>query len=159
VDDAVDELQQALELSYRYLNSRDRTEAEIRGQLERQGVAAAVVDRALATLTDDGFVNDSRFARYFTHDKRELEGWGAERIRRGLRARGIDPDLVQSALEEEVPTPENGELARALEVLRRRFPLPPSDRHERDRALGVLLRKGYDSDLALEALSAYARDF
>jgi regulatory protein len=152
-----DELQRALELSYGYLNLRDRTEAEVRGQLERKGVAAAIAERALATLIDQGYVNDGRFARYFTHDKRELEGWGAERIRRGLGARGIDPDLIESAVEE-TRTPGGGELTRALEVLRRRFPVPPGDRRQRDRALGVLLRKGYDTDLALEALSAYARD-
>ena len=33
----------------------------------------------------------------------------------------------------------------------------PADRRERERALGVLLRKGYESELALDALSAYAR--
>ena len=49
------------------------------------------------------------------------------------------------------------ELDRALAVLRRRFPDPPHDRRERNRALGLLLRKGYDSDLALDALSAHAR--
>jgi regulatory protein len=46
---------------------------------------------------------------------------------------------------------------RALAVLRRRFPQPPEDRRERDRALGVLLRKGYESDLALDALAVHAR--
>ena len=48
------------------------------------------------------------------------------------------------------------ELDRALELLRRRFPAPPRDRRERNRALGVMLRKGYDSELALDALAAYA---
>jgi hypothetical protein len=33
----------------------------------------------------------------------------------------------------------------------------PADRRERERALGVLLRKGYESELALDALHAYAR--
>jgi regulatory protein len=41
--------------------------------------------------------------------------------------------------------------------LRRRFPEPPEDRRERNRALGMLMRKGYESELALDALAAYAR--
>ena len=49
------------------------------------------------------------------------------------------------------------ELDRALELLRRRFPTPPEDRRERERALGVLLRKGYESELALDALAAHTR--
>ena len=52
---------------------------------------------------------------------------------------------------------EESELDRALALLRRRFPSPPRDRRERDRALGVLIRKGYDSELALDALAAHAR--
>jgi regulatory protein len=49
------------------------------------------------------------------------------------------------------------ELDRALGLLRRRFPDPPQDRRDRNRALGMLLRKGYESELALDALAAYAR--
>ena len=40
-------------------------------------------------------------------------------------------------------------------MLSRRFPKPPRDRRGRDRALGVLLRKGYDIDLALDALARH----
>ena len=46
----------------------------------------------------------------------------------------------------------------ALVLLRRRFPEPPTGRRERDRAMGMMLRKGYDSELAVEALAAYARE-
>ncbi len=91
-------------------------------------------------------------------DKRELERWGSERIRTRLLARGIDRDLVETTLSEDQADDGTGsELDRALEVLRRRFPSAPKDRRERDRALGVLIRKGYDGELALDALSAYAR--
>ena len=65
--------------------------------------------------------------------------------------------MVEEALGEHEPDSE-GEIERALAVLRRRFPSPTGGRRERERALGVLLRKGYDSDLALEAVSAHMRD-
>ncbi len=44
-----------------------------------------------------------------------------------------------------------------MALLRRRFPDPPQDRRDRNRALGMLVRKGYDTELALDALSAHAR--
>ncbi|MFZ0043770.1 MAG: RecX family transcriptional regulator, partial [Solirubrobacteraceae bacterium] len=93
-------------------------------------------------------------------DKRELEQWGSERIRRGLLSRGIDRGVVEEALASptEASDSQPTELERALELLRRRYPVPPEDRRQRDRALGVLLRKGYESELALDALAAYARD-
>ena len=155
-------LQRALELAYRYLNRRERTVHEVRARLEAKDTAAAVVDEAVAILAEQGAVDDTRFARLFVQDKRELEQWGAERIRRGLLARGVDRELIAQALAQsgegvDRDAPET-ELDRALNVLRRRFTAPPRDRRGRDRALGVLIRKGYDPELALDALAAYGRD-
>jgi regulatory protein len=159
-----EKLQRALDLGYAYLNRRERTVAEVRAQLERQGVSPELIDLAVRTFAEQGFLDDERFAQLFVSDKRELEQWGSDRIRRGLLARGIDRELAERVVApgaggadlfaDEEPT----ELERALELLRRRFPDPPRERRERDRALGVLLRKGYESELAVDALSAYTRD-
>jgi regulatory protein len=44
----------------------------------------------------------------------------------------------------------------ALALLRRRFPAAPDTARERDRALGMLVRKGYELDLAHDALRRHA---
>jgi regulatory protein len=165
--DAISEeerVQKALDLACAYLNSRDRTVSEIRRHLERRGVSEGVTEHVVEILGEQGFLNDSRFARLFVADKRTLEQWGSERIRRGLLSRGIERHLADAALAEDATgagigdeeEPES-ELDRALAVLRRRFPKPPEDRRDRNRALGMLMRKGYESELALDALAAYAR--
>jgi regulatory protein len=160
VFDADESLQRARELSYAFLNRRDRTLSEVSLHLERKGVGPELVEHAVRELCEQGLLDDARFARLFVSDKRELEQWGSERIRRGLISRGIERGLAEAALSScgEAGTGEPSELERALELLRRRYPSLPEDRRERERALGVLLRKGYESDLALDALSAYARD-
>jgi regulatory protein len=155
--DGLDEderLQHALAVAYRYLNRRERTVAEVRRRLEQAGVAAADGERAIAELLEQNCLSDERFVELFVQDKRELERWGSGRIERALVARGVDRSLACEATS--APATES-ELVRALELLRRRFPSPPADRRERERALGVLLRKGYDSELALDALAAHAR--
>lgn len=152
---AEDQLEHGLELAYRYLNRRERTEAELRAHLQGRGVEAGALDASLAMLRGQGYLDDERFARLFTQDKRELEEWGSDRIRRALLDRGVEPELVEATLSQEPPAEE---LDRALALLRRRFPSPPADRRERERALGVLIRKGYDGELALEALAGHARD-
>lgn len=170
----------ALALAYAYLNRRDRTEAELRGYLTRRGIEAAHVDAAVAELLDLGYLDDSRYARLFVEDKRTLAEWGSQRIRRGLSQRGVDRELIERALRaggddlaaggDALGGPDlvgtgdgagdehDDELGRALALLQRRFPEPPVDRRERERALGMMLRKGYDSELALDALAAYARE-
>jgi regulatory protein len=144
-----------LQLAYRYLNRRDRTEGEVRKHLAGKGVDVVALEAAIETLRDQGYVDDARYARLFAEDKRTLEGWGAERIKGTLASRGIDRDLIDDAVAADGGA--DAEMERALEILRRRFPSPPRERRDRDRALAVLLRKGYDPDLALDALTVHAR--
>jgi len=152
-----------LALALRFLSRRERTVTEMRRHLLQKGVEPNAVDEVIEELIDQGYLDDVRYARVFVQDKRELEQWGSERIRRTLLERGIDHDLVDETLAPHEDEAENGdgggELARALALLRERFPGPPRDHRERERALGVLLRKGYDPELALDALSGYSRRY
>jgi regulatory protein len=146
----------ALQLAYSYLNKRDRTEAEMRTYLSRRDLSDAEADAAVSELVELGYVDDARYARLFAEDKRALEQWGSDRIRRSLAERGVDRELIEAALAE--VDPDTDELSRAVALLRQRFPQTPADRRERDRAIGVLVRKGFDAEVALDALTALAHD-
>jgi regulatory protein len=149
----------ALELAYRYLNHRERTVHEVFRHLSARDLDSATVAAAVAELTEAGYLDDARYARLFTEDKRRLEQWGNGRIRSALLARGIERDVVESALAEDGAGADtgDGELSRALALLEQRFPEPPQERQARQRALGFLLRRGYEPELARDALSTYAR--
>jgi regulatory protein len=148
-------LQHALEVAYRFLGRRDRTAAEVRERLEAEKIDAEVADEAIAELTRQGYLDDARYAQRFAEDRRTIDAWGAERIERRLSAVGVDPALIAVALGERDGAEE---LEAALAVLRRRFPRAPADDRDRDRALGILVRKGYDLDLAYDAVRAYERN-
>jgi regulatory protein len=147
-------LQHALDLSFRYLGRRDRTVLEMRRYLEGKRVEPATIEQALASLHHQGYLDDARFAQRFAADKRELEHWGSDRIERRLAALGIDREVLGAAVENR---DRETELDAALEILRRRFPLLADDPRDRRRALGVLVRKGYDVELAGDAIRAHAR--
>ena len=148
-------LQHALDLAYRFLGHRDRTVAEVHERLSAEGVEPAVVDEAVGELRHLGYLDDARYAQRFAEDRRTIDAWGAERIERRLLALGVDPALIAAALDER-GTGE--ELEAALAVLRRRFERPPAHDRERDRALGLLVRKGYELELAYDAVRAFERD-
>jgi regulatory protein len=152
---AAEPVQEAIADAYRYLNRRERTRAEMRAHLQATGFDPGDAEQAIAALVEDGQLDDARFARLLVQDKRELEGWGSDRIRQALLARGIEADQAEEALSAQ---DGEGDMERARELLRRRFPAPAGDRRERDRALGVLVRKGYDLELALDAIAAHARE-
>jgi regulatory protein len=123
--------------------------------MERAGVEAAASEQALAMLAELGYVDDARFARRFAADRRELDGWGGKRIRARLEAAGVERELIEVALAEHAP--QGDELESALAVLRQRIPQPPADERACQRALGVLVRRGYESEVAYEAVRLYAR--
>ena len=153
------ESQRALELAYRFLSRRERTVEELRQHLLAREVDEAAARQVIEDLVEQGSLDDARFARLFVQDKRALEQWGIERIRRGLLARGVERALIDDVLTAAASTAEGDtELDRAVGLLQQRIPWPPQGRRERERALGLLLRKGYAPELALDALRAYARN-
>jgi regulatory protein len=148
-------LQHALDLSYRYLGFRDRTVIEVRRHLEAKRVEPDTIEEAVAELGRQGYVDDARFARRFVEDRRTLDDWGAERIERKLLAAGVSAHLVAAALAE---LGGDAELEAALGVLKRRFRTVPGSDPERARALGFLVRKGYELEVAHDAIRAYDRE-
>src|SRR5215211_9109557 len=125
------ERERAIDLAYKAVGSRERTEAELRTFLECKRVEPNAIEEAVAELESGGFLDDARYAQRFADDKRALERWGAERIARDLRKRGIAPEHVERAV---AGQDRKAEVEAALELLRARFPQPPADDRERDRA-------------------------
>jgi regulatory protein len=147
-------LQHALDLAFRYLAGRERTVLEMRRYLEGKRVEPRAIDAALEQLEREGYLDDARFARQFADDKRLLEEWGADRIERRLLTLGVPAALVHDAVAER---DHGGELDAACALLRRRFPVLGDDPRDRRRAYGVLVRKGYDQELAWEAIRVHDR--
>jgi len=146
-------LQHALDLAFGYLGRRDRTVLELRRFLEGKRVEPSAIEEALTRLEQESYLDDARFARQFAEDKRLLDEWGADRIERRLLTLGVPPQLVRDAVE---ARDRGGELDAAQALLRRRFPALTDEPRERRRAYGVLVRKGYDEELAWDAIRAHA---
>jgi regulatory protein len=152
VEPAGERLQAALDIAYRHLGRRDRTVAQVRGRLEAAGADPATIEGAVAELRRQGYLDDARFARRFVEDRRALDAWGSERIERGLRAAGVPAELVTAAL---AGPAEHDELTAATELLSRRLRAAPRSDRERERALGILVRRGYELELAYDAVRAF----
>jgi regulatory protein len=133
---------------------RERTVAELRTALERRRVEPDAIEAAVEELSASGFLDDARYAVRFAEDKRELAQWGSERIARELTRRGVAAELIDAALCDRT---EQAELGTALTLLEQRFPAPPADDRERDRAWRLLVRRGYAPEVAYEAVRALGR--
>jgi len=149
-----DRAREAFEKGLAALRRRERGTAELADWLRRRGFEPAEVSSALARLTEVGELDDRRFATRFAEDKRELRGWGPERIREALAARGIPHELVELALSADGHAHQ---LERAEALLAERGKALGSEA-DRARALSYLTRRGYDYELAYEAVRRFGQE-
>jgi len=141
------------ELALKALSYKERTESELRAWLGDRGVGEADIAEVIAVLVEAGAIDDASFARRYAADKRELAGWGPERIALALEDRGVGAGHVEAALAGE---DEQTQLERAIALLGDRGIRCDSER-ERQRGLALLVRRGYPKELAYEAVRAVAR--
>jgi len=147
--------QRAIDLAWKAVGARERTVYELRTYLENKKVEPAAIDRAVTELSEAGFLDDADYARRFAEDRRAVQSWGRERIERDLLRRGVESGLVERALAQ---GEEHDELEAALGVLGARLPSPPEGDRERNRAWQMLVRRGYSSELAYEAVRRHGRE-
>lgn len=140
-----------MQLAYRALSSRDRTVAEMRTWLERKRVPPEGIEHAVRELAGAGFLDDARFAERYAEDKRSLQQWGVDRIRRDLLRRGVPSEMVERVME---GRGRDTELEAALRLLGEKV-APPEDERARDKAWRLLVRKGYEPELAYDAVRAH----
>jgi regulatory protein len=143
----------AYELALQALGRKERTEAELEGWLRERGVEEDELAETIAQLAEAGAVDDERFARRFAEDKRELRGWGPDRIAEALRARGVGEPLIDAVAATES---EEETVTRAAALLADSG-AEASDDESRGRALSLLARRGYPLEVAYEAVRRLER--
>ncbi len=140
-------------LALQALGRKERTESEMSAWLRERGVGEEELEEVISRLISSGGLDDASFAVRFAEDKRQLAGWGAERIRETLARRGVASEHVEAALAGE---PYEAELERAVGLLDSGAK-PLETEAERSRALAFLTRRGYAYETAYEVISRRAR--
>jgi regulatory protein len=102
-------------------------------------------------LTHSGLLDDSEFAAYWLHNRKQFSPRSDRALRSELRQKGIDPEVIDAALND-LP----GEEARALAAGRKRLRnVARLDESEfRHRMMGYLGRRGFSYATARTATDA-----
>jgi regulatory protein len=140
--------QEPYELALRALSYKERTESELRTWLAEREVAEGDIEDVIALLMEAGAIDDAGFARRYAEDKIQLAGWGPDRITSSLENRGVSREHIEAALGGD---DQEALLDRAVSLLGDRG-MSCEDVRERERALGLLVRRGYPLELAYEAV-------
>lgn len=112
-----DGVSRAMAEAHRLIDHRMRTRRELAVRLRSKGRPDEVIDQVLDRLEHAGLIDDGRFARLWIDERIRRRPAGLSLLRRELRQKGIDAEVVEAALEESAS--REGESERAYEALRR----------------------------------------
>ena len=136
------------------LNRRDHSEQELRRELLRRGHAKTEVESALLRLRERRYLDDPRLAARFAHSQLAHRGLGRQRIRAGLRQRGLKPTAIEDGLREALCEVSEAE---ALERQARKYwraRAADEPRRRLRKLWAFLLRRGFPAALITERLGA-----
>lgn len=140
---------------------RARSATELSRSLVRKGAERADVERAIARLQEQGFLDDAAFAQSYTRAKVLGANKSRRRVQQELAQKGVARDVSEAAISavfeaEGIDQREVVEAA-ALKKARSMARLEPVVR--RRRLYAFLARRGYDSDDIRHAMQVVGEEF
>lgn len=123
-----------------FLSYRPRSSQEVRQNLIKRGCDHTLVEETISRLQDAGQVNDEDFARAWVENCNTFRPRSKSALRVELRRKGLDEEIVQAVLEEQVD-----EQALAFEAARKQARRYASLEYAefRQKLGGFLARRGF----------------
>jgi regulatory protein len=142
---------------WRYCAYQERCHADVRRKLSELGVPRDEADEIIASLIQEGFLNEERFARLFVHGKFRLKRWGRIKIVRELEVRGLTQSCIRSGLQM-IDKQEYQETLKYL-ISRKSGEMDEEDVFvKRDKIADYVIRKGFEPDMVWEMLKKILPD-
>ena len=146
----------AYESALNLLTARDMTAHDLMSALRRRGYLQEVAESVCQRLIENRLIDDSRYAQRYV-ELRQDTAVGRYAMKRKLRAKGIDENIAEEALEvldDESQLATAKELARKL--LRRYANEEPYAR--KSKISQAVARRGYSWDIVREAIESLGLD-
>jgi regulatory protein len=144
-------LEQALQKARHFCGYQERCHHDVKEKLYSFGLRRQDVDAALATLIEEDYLNEERFAVQFAGGHFRLKQWGKVKIRYELKQRQVSDYCIKKALaaiEEDDYLKTLGRLAAGKwETLKGETAFV-----RRGKLQEYLVRKGYEPDRIAEVI-------
>lgn len=134
----------------RILSARPKTRMEMENKLKLK-YDDAVIDEVVKKLQEYDYLNDTEFVRLWVEERKRLKPAGKKKIANELRAKGIEKQVVDEAIEQLIPD----DLDTAVDIIKKRISRAggaPEDRKSIQKLYRYLLYRGFDYDTIHRAL-------
>jgi len=92
--------EQALQKLRHYCGYQERCHSEVKEKLYELGVSKIHHDEIIATLIEENYLNEERFAIYFAGGKFRMKQWGRIKIKYQLKQKQVSEYSIKKALKQ-----------------------------------------------------------
>lgn len=139
-------LEQALQKGRHYCGYQERCHREVQEKLYSFGLRKKEVENALATLIEENYLNEERFAIQYAGGHFRLKSWGRVRIRYELKQKQVSEYCIKKALAGIDEEEYDRTLARLAEQKAETLAGETNAYIRKQKLQEYLLRKGYEPD-------------
>ena len=111
---------------------------------------AEKAEKVIATLVEEKYLDELRYASAFARDKSSLAGWGETKIRYMLSSKGVPRDIISQALEE---VDDSKARTRLEKLMENKYRSLKDDPQCRIKMLRFGLGRGYGYDEVTDVLN------
>lgn len=154
----MEEYKKYLDLVYRYLTIRNRSEKEIRDYLTKKKIPSEHIQQVIDLLKKQKFLNDETFARSWVIARARSRPRGKYLLKIELQKKGVAKDIIEKVLQEE-DADRPDELTQAKRTIERRMQkMEGKTRQEIYTKVGAFLaRRGFGWEVAKKAIDAFLK--
>ena len=146
--------EQAIQKLKHYCSYQERSHSEVQQKLWDLGVRKAEHDEIIASLIEDDYLNEERFARQFAGGKFRMKEWGRKKIYYGLKEKGISDYLIKTAMKE-----INEEAYRKIlgGLAEKKYAQLKGEQYlvRKKKTIDYLLQKGYEPELVTAVVNSF----
>ncbi len=124
------------------LEKMDRTKADIRSKLRRNGYPDEAINAAIEYIESYNYLNDERYA--YMYVRNYCNSRSRNRIMQDLYRKGVDKDTINDAMESEYSVDEE-ELIK-MYIIKRGYDVDNASMKDRDKMFRFLISKGFPLD-------------
>ncbi len=135
----------------RFCAYRERCSYEIKQKLKESDATEEQTEKIMASLSEDEYFSDERFAKLFVSGKFRIKRWGKNKLRAELRMKKLPDTFIYNALD----SIDEDEYMKTIEHLIAKKSKEVKSKSAKDKTRKVamyLLSKGFESELVWKAL-------
>lgn len=144
--------EQALQKLRHYCGYQERSHSEVREKLYQLGVWRKDHDEIIASLIEDNYLNEERFAIAFAGGKFRMKQWGRVKIKYELKQKQVSDYCIKKALKQ---IDEDDYQTLLKKLAEEKYASLKSDQYliRKKKTQDFLMQKGFESELITRTLN------